>query len=85
MLHHKTMVCDGMWSTVGTTNFDDRSFAHNDENNICVHDRAFGSKWESIFLNDLKDCDQVKLHNWRNRGVLVKATELLMSLFKSQV
>jgi len=85
MLHHKTMVCDGLWSTVGTTNFDDRSFAHNDENNICVHDRAFGSEWENIFLNDLKDCDQVKLHNWRNRSVLVKATELLMSLFKSQV
>ena len=36
MLHQKTMVVDGVWSTVGTTNFDSRSFAHNEENNVCV-------------------------------------------------
>ena len=35
MLHQKTMVVDGVWSTVGTTNFDSRSFAHNEENNVC--------------------------------------------------
>ncbi len=85
MLHHKIMICDGLWSTAGTTNFDDRSFAHNEENNICVHDRAFAAEWERIFLDDLEDCDQVNLHDWRNRGVVVKATELFMSLFKSQV
>jgi cardiolipin synthase len=85
MLHHKIMVCDGLWSTVGTTNFDDRSFAHNDENNICVYERDFAEEWERIFLDDLADCDQVKLQDWRRRGVVVKATELLMSLFKSQV
>ena len=40
MLHHKTMVVDGVWATVGTTNFDNRSFAHNEENNVCVYDRG---------------------------------------------
>ncbi len=35
MLHHKIMIVDGVWATVGTTNFDNRSFAHNAENNIC--------------------------------------------------
>ena len=41
MLHQKTMVVDGVWSTVGTTNFDSRSFAHNEENNVCCCDREF--------------------------------------------
>ena len=36
MLHHKTMVVDRLWVTVGTTNFDNRSFAHNEESNVCV-------------------------------------------------
>lgn len=85
MLHHKLMVCDGLWSTVGTTNFDDRSFAHNDENNICVYDRPFAEEWEKIFLDDLRDCDQVDLRTWRARGIVVRAIELFMALFKSQV
>lgn len=38
MLHHKTMVVDGVWATVGTTNFDSRSFAHNEESNVCFYD-----------------------------------------------
>ncbi len=71
MLHHKIMVCDGVWSTAGTANFDDRSFAHNEENNICVYDRDFAREWEGIFLEDLQDGDQVKLDDWRNRGVVI--------------
>jgi cardiolipin synthase len=85
MLHHKIMVCDGLWSTAGTTNFDDRSFAHNEENNVCVYDRDFAAEWESIFLTDLKVCDPVTLRSWRNRGIVVKTTELFVALFKSQV
>ena len=41
MLHHKTMVVDGVWATIGTTNFDNRSFAHNEENNVCVYDAGW--------------------------------------------
>ena len=40
MLHHKTMVVDGIWATIGTTNFDNRSFAFNEESNITFVDRA---------------------------------------------
>ena len=85
MLHHKLMVCDGLWSTVGTTNFDDRSFAHNDENNICVYDHSFAEEWEKIFCDDLRDCKKVELRAWRDRSTAIKATELFMALFKSQV
>jgi cardiolipin synthase len=57
MLHHKTMVVDGLWATIGTTNFDNRSFAHNEENNVCVHDRAVAEQLHRTFLQDLEGCD----------------------------
>ena len=44
MLHHKTMVVDRRWVTIGTTNFDNRSFAHNEESNVCVFDRALAGQ-----------------------------------------
>ena len=48
MLHHKTMVVDGLWSTIGTTNFDNRSFAHNEESNVCVFDRGVAGQLRAI-------------------------------------
>src|SRR4029079_10720733 len=44
MLHHKTMVVDRRWVTVGTANFDNRSFAHNEESNVCVMDRTVANE-----------------------------------------
>ena len=44
MLHHKTMVVDGVWATIGTTNFDNRSFAHNEESNVCFFDRELAAE-----------------------------------------
>jgi cardiolipin synthase len=85
MLHHKFMVCDGVWSTVGTTNFDNRSFALNDENNVCVFDAAFAARWVQIFTGDLVGCQQVNLDEWRNRGLGRKIKEFLSSLLRSQV
>jgi cardiolipin synthase len=85
MLHHKYMVCDNVWATIGTSNFDNRSFALNDENNLCVLDRAFASQWAQIFFKDLNDCDRVELHEWRDRGVSRKLKEMLSSLLRSQV
>jgi cardiolipin synthase len=68
MMHQKTMVVDGVWSTVGTTNFDNRSFALNEESNICVYDRSLAEKLDAIFAGDLKECQRVTLEGWRNRG-----------------
>jgi len=67
MLHQKTMVVDSTWATVGTTNFDPRSFSLDEESNVCVYDRRIAEKLESIFNEDLKHCDQVKLDEWRHR------------------
>ena len=85
MMHHKYMVCDNVWTTIGTTNFDNRSFALNDENNLCVMDRAFAGQWAQVFFKDLADCDRVELQEWRDRGVLNKLKEMLSSILRSQV
>ena len=85
MLHQKYMVCDGIWSTVGTTNFDNRSFALNDENNVCVYDHSFAVQWEQIFRKDLADCRRVKLDEWRKRGFLTKTRESFAALLQHQV
>ena len=52
-LHAKTFVIDGMWSTIGTMNFDNRSLALNDEVTLMVLDAQFGEKMEAIFREDL--------------------------------
>jgi cardiolipin synthase A/B len=85
MLHQKYMVCDGLWTTVGTTNFDNRSFALNDENNVCVYDAGFAAQFEEIFRKDLGRSRRVTLDGWRARGLWQKTTELFASLLRDQV
>ncbi len=85
MLHQKTMVVDALWGTVGTTNFDNRSFAHNDENNVCVYDAAWAQELHDIFIRDLEGCDKVTLESWRARGVVEKGMEIFASLVQDQI
>ena len=56
MLHQKVMVVDGVWATVGTTNFDNRSFAHNEESNVCVYDRGLATQFQRAFREDMAGC-----------------------------
>jgi cardiolipin synthase A/B len=84
MLHHKTMVVDGVWSTIGTTNFDNRSFAHNEENNVCVSDRGFADSLEEIFAADRARCDKVELRRWRRRGLVQRSGEVLAAFLQDQ-
>jgi len=85
MLHQKTMVVDGVWSTVGTTNFDSRSFAHNEENNVCVCDATLAKELEEIFVADIKGCDVMTLEKWRKRPLLEKLAQNTVSLLQEQV
>lgn len=85
MLHHKYMVCDGVWSTVGTTSFDNRSLGLNDESNACVYDRDFAAQWVKIFADDQASCRRVTLEEWRGRGVMTKLREMVASLLRDQV
>ena len=85
MLHHKTMVVDGVWSTIGTTNFDNRSFAHNEESNVCIYDRALAARLEDSFRADAADCKQVRLEDWRTRGAWIRLQEFVASFLQDQV
>jgi len=85
MLHQKTMVVDGMWATVGTTNFDNRSFALNEENNVCIYDRTLAGDLEQTFMADLAICDKVWLQAWRQRGWWTKLQGFVASLLRDQV
>jgi cardiolipin synthase A/B len=85
MLHHKTMVVDGMWVTIGTANFDYRSFAHNEECNVCFFDRGLAQQLHQIFLDDLDACERVTPERWRQRGLWARLQELVAALFQEQV
>jgi cardiolipin synthase len=67
VLHAKTAVIDGAWSTIGSSNIDRRSFIHNYELNVVVVDPGFGQDMESAFNEDLRDCKEVTLEQWRHR------------------
>ncbi|MGE3889024.1 MAG: phosphatidylserine/phosphatidylglycerophosphate/cardiolipin synthase family protein [Vicinamibacterales bacterium] len=85
MLHHKVMVVDGVWATVGTTNFDNRSFAHNEESNVSVFAPEVARQFEASFEDDVAGCDRVALDAWRRRGLVARAGEHLASLLENQV
>ena len=72
LLHQKTMTVDGIWSAVGSTNFDDRSFEINDEITLGIHGKAFAKQMEELFEVDLKVCKEVDAREWEKRGTLHK-------------
>ena len=73
LLHQKTMVVDGLWCTVGTTNFDTRSFSHNEENNVCLCDEPFARELSEMFAADATMCQPADLRTWRKRPLLSNA------------
>ncbi|HTJ21175.1 MAG TPA: phospholipase D-like domain-containing protein [Gemmatimonadaceae bacterium] len=76
MLHSKTIVADGLWSSVGSMNFDNRSLAFNDEANLVVLDSAFGAQMDSIFFDDLRYAREIKLDEFQRRSIWSKSLEL---------
>lgn len=85
MLHQKTMVVDGVWATVGTTNFDNRSFAFSEETNICFHDPALVDELTSVFFADLARSERIDLAPWKRRGPWQRMKETLASLIENQM
>ena len=85
LLHAKTMVIDGVWSTIGSTNLDRRSFALNDELNLVVYDRAVARRLDEVFEADVKDSSRVTYEQWSNRGFMSKLLELLAVPIKDQL
>lgn len=69
MMHSKTIVVDGIWSAVGSLNFDNRSMAFNNESTLVVHDTGIGSRMNALFLEDVEMySDEIKLETFRKRS-----------------
>ncbi len=83
ILHAKTAVIDSIWSTVGSSNLDHRSFMKNLEVNVVVLDESFGKEMESAFADDLKKSSEVTLENFGRRGPLEFFFEWLCYRFRN--
>jgi cardiolipin synthase len=85
MSHAKTMVGDGIFATIGSTNFDNCSFRLNDEINLTVHDRENGRRLEEMFLADIARSREYTYAQWRNRPLRQRLTELLIFPFRGEL
>ena len=85
LLHAKTMSIDGQWATIGSTNFDNRSFALNQELNLTIYDRALAARLEDIFREDLKHAKQISYDEWKSRNLYERLVEWFAFPVKDQL
>ncbi|HJV74514.1 MAG TPA: cardiolipin synthase [Noviherbaspirillum sp.] len=81
MLHAKTAVIDGVWSTIGSTNLDMRSFLHNDEINAVVLNIEFAGRMEALFQRDLQESVEITAEQWKKRGLQQRLREWAARIF----
>jgi len=72
MIHVKTVMVDGVWAMIGTTNIDNRSFEHNDEVNVAFREHGVTARFRHDFEADLAASDEVTLDRWIARPVFEK-------------
>jgi cardiolipin synthase A/B len=77
MIHAKILIIDGVWSVVGSTNFDNRSFGLNDEVNLAVFDESFAMRLAEDYARDVANSREVTFEQWAHRPWLQRAPELL--------
>jgi cardiolipin synthase len=85
MYHCKVMIVDDLWVSVGSTNFDTRSFSVNDEANLNVYDRDFAAAQARIFERDLERSRRISLEEWQRRPWREKLVEHALDLLSSQL
>ena len=69
LLHQKVMTIDGVWSAIGSSNFDDRSFETNDEITLGVLDAVTAQRLDAVFEKYAPRCKEIELETWRKRGL----------------
>jgi cardiolipin synthase A/B len=75
VMHSKTASIDGVWSTIGSTNLDWRSFLHNDEINATILGRDFARQMDAMFARDLAESDTIDLEHWEQRSLILRLKE----------
>ena len=85
MLHAKVLTVDGSWATVGSINFDNRSFALNDELNLSLRSPELVALLERYYQEDLKDARELDLATWRARPLGTRAKELASAAVRREL
>jgi cardiolipin synthase len=75
LLHQKVMTVDGVWSALGSSNFDDRSFETNDELTLSIRDGALARRLDAIFEKYVARATEIELERWRTRALSHKLTD----------
>lgn len=82
MIHNKTMVVDGIYSTIGSINFDARSMNRNEEESLAFYDAGFAGEMEKMFSDDRKRCEEITYWAVKHRGLPKRLAELVFWLFE---
>ncbi|HSD73059.1 MAG TPA: phospholipase D-like domain-containing protein [Thermoanaerobaculia bacterium] len=85
MMHAKTMVVDGIFATVGSTNFDNRSFRYNDEIDLAVYDEQIAGRLQAMFEADLGRSRAYTYDQWIHRPALKRFIELVLEPVRPQL
>ena len=79
-LHSKTIMADGKVGSVGSANFDERSFNLSFETNVFLYGNKVGKAFKDIFEEDLKHCTQITMEMYNNRSIMVRIKEPISRL-----
>jgi cardiolipin synthase len=82
LLHSKTAIIDGVWSTIGSTNLDWRSFLHNEEVNAVILGQGFGAQMQAMFETDLASSTPITLEKWERRSLSDRLREALARMWE---
>jgi cardiolipin synthase len=85
MYHRKVMIIDDLWVSVGSANFDNRSFRLNDEANLNVFDREFAMEESAAFAKDKRLAREITWEQWKRRPMMEKVGEATVGLLRSQL
>jgi cardiolipin synthase len=82
MMHNKTMVVDGLYATVGSINFEERSMNTNEEESLAFYDAPFAARMETMFDQDRKKSTEITYEAWKHRGFPKKISETVFWAFE---
>jgi cardiolipin synthase len=81
LLHQKVMTIDGVWSSVGSSNFDDRSFETNDEISLGIVDSSLAKRLDAIFEKNARQAEEIRLDAWKRRPLVHKLVDQVLYAF----
>ena len=82
MMHNKTFIVDGIFVTIGSINFDQRSMGKNAEESLAFYDKGFAAEATAMFEDDWKRCQQVTMRAWKRRGLAARVSEMLFWIWE---